>query len=84
MTTVQLLIDELKYESTNTRKLLECVPEGNGDWQPHEKSFPLKRIAGHVAEIPGWVYHIIKLDEFDLRKNNFERFMFESKEQLMS
>ncbi len=83
-TTVQVLIDELKYESENTRKLLECVPENRGDWRPHEKSFPLARLSGHVAEIPGWVYHIVELDEFDLRKNNFERFVFEGKEQLMT
>lgn len=84
MTIVQILVDELKTEADNTRKLLECVPEDKKDWKPHEKSFTLARMAGHVAEIPGWIYHIVELEEFDIRKNNFERFVFESKEQLMA
>lgn len=84
MNITTLLAEELKRESVSTRKLLECVPEAKGDWKPHEKSFPLSRLAGHVAEIPGWVYHIIKKHEFDLGKDNFERFVFENKEQLLS
>jgi uncharacterized damage-inducible protein DinB len=38
----------------NTRKLLECVPDGKFDYQPHAKSMTLGRLATHVAELPGW------------------------------
>jgi hypothetical protein len=39
---------------TNTRKILERVPDDKLDYKPHEKSMPLGRLAGHVAEMPGW------------------------------
>lgn len=83
MNTIKNLITELKEEAESTRKLLECVPDNNYDWKPHERSFPLGRLAGHVAEIPDWIYWIVKEDEFDLMKNNFERFIPECKESLM-
>ncbi len=84
MNIIQELIGELKRESASTRKLLEIVPDGNYDWQAHEKSFPLGRIAGHIAEIPQWIYHIAKTDEFDLMKNNFERYVCTNREELLA
>jgi uncharacterized damage-inducible protein DinB len=38
----------------NTRKILECVPDGKFDYQPHPKSMTLGRLATHVAELPSW------------------------------
>jgi len=41
-------------EMSSTRKLLECLPEGNLEFRPHEKSMTLGTLAGHVASIPRW------------------------------
>ena len=50
----QSLLPEFDEEMKNTRKLLECVPDGKFDYQPHKKSMTLARLATHVAELPSW------------------------------
>ena len=45
---------ELEQEAAVTRRLLERVPVEKAEWKPHEKSMTLGRLAGHVAELPGW------------------------------
>jgi len=50
----ELLLPEYDEEIKNTRKLLECVPDGKFEYQPHGKSMTLGRLATHVAELPGW------------------------------
>ncbi len=60
------LLPEFVQEMANTRKLLACLPEGKWDWRPHPKSMPLGRLAGHLAQLPGWATNTIKLDVLDL------------------
>jgi uncharacterized damage-inducible protein DinB len=50
----QNLLPEFDEEMKNTRKILECVPDGKFDYQPHPKSMTLGRLATHVAELPSW------------------------------
>jgi len=50
-----LLVPEFDHEMANTRKMLERVPEDRFDFQPHEKSWTLSRLAGHLADLPSWV-----------------------------
>jgi uncharacterized damage-inducible protein DinB len=50
----QAILPEFDEEMKNTRKLLECVPDGKFDYQPHPKSMTLGRLATHVAELPSW------------------------------
>lgn len=66
MTYVEMLLPEYDQEMANTRKLLECVPDGNMDWKPHEKSMSLGRLAGHVAELPSWAVNTIQMEVLDL------------------
>lgn len=83
MNVAQLLKEELVREMESTRKILECVPEGNNDWRPHEKSFALGRLASHVAEIPHWIGWILESNELDMVARPFERKVCESHEELM-
>ena len=55
-----VLLDEFDAEMAATRKMLECVPEDRFAWQPHEKAFPLGRLANHVAAMPGIAAVILK------------------------
>lgn len=64
-------LNELKQEAISTRKLLERVPEKSFSWKPHEKSFPLSRLASHVAELPGWISFILDSDELDFGKYKY-------------
>lgn len=50
----QTLLPEFEEEMKNTRKLLERIPDGTFDYQPHSKSMTLGRLASHVAEMPRW------------------------------
>jgi len=54
MTFSQTVLPEFEEEMKSTRKLLECVPDGKFDYQPHAKSMTLGRLATHVAEVPSW------------------------------
>ena len=60
------LLEELEREAARTRRAVENVPLGRDDWQPHEKSMPLARLAGLVASMPSWISLIIDQDELDL------------------
>ena len=61
------ILAEFDQEMISTRQTLERVPEGKGDWAPHEKSMKMGRLAGHVAELCGWTTAIILQDNFDFR-----------------
>lgn len=49
-----------------TRRLLERTPETEFAWKPHEKSFNLGQLAGHVSNIPHWCEAILQNTVFDV------------------
>lgn len=62
-------IGELKQEAAMTRKILERVPMDKKEWQPHERSMTLGRLATHIAETLHWIPVILQADEFDFAAN---------------
>jgi hypothetical protein len=62
----EALLPEFDQEMANTRKTLERVPEDKFDWKPHEKSFPMGRLANHLAFLPNWTVITMAQDSFDL------------------
>ena len=68
----ETMLAELNTEAANTRKMLEVVPEDKLGWQPHEKSMTLGRLAGHIAEIPGWAQMMVGKDELDFANSDFK------------
>jgi len=62
----QMLLPEFDVEMKNTRKLLECVPDGKFDYQPHPKSMTLGRLASHVAELPGWTIATLEQEVLEM------------------
>jgi uncharacterized damage-inducible protein DinB len=65
MSLSEMLLPEFDQEMATTRKILERVPEGKSDWQPHGKSMTLGRLAGHVAELAGWGVNTMAQTELD-------------------
>jgi uncharacterized damage-inducible protein DinB len=63
----QTLLPEFEEEMKNTRKLLECVPDGKFDYKPHTKSMTLGRLASHVAEMPSWTAFTVDLEVLELQ-----------------
>ena len=60
------LLPEFDHEMQVTRKVLARVPDGKVDWKPHDKSMSFGRLAGHLAEIPGWVKESLMQDGVDI------------------
>ena len=60
------LLPEFDHEMATTRKVLERVPEGKFDWQPHTRSMSMARLATHVAEIPHWASVTLDQESFDV------------------
>ena len=66
MTISESLLPEFDQEMANTRKILERVPEGVLDWQPHEKSATMGWLATHLARIPVWVNYTLTTESVDV------------------
>ncbi len=66
MSIAERFLPEFDREMASTRRVLERVPAGHLEWQPHEKSMTLGRLATHVAEIPGWAVMALTRDSVDL------------------
>lgn len=60
-----LLLPELEAEFDSTRKTLGNIPDGHTAYKPHEKSFPLSRLAGHTAELPNFINAILTTPDLD-------------------
>jgi uncharacterized damage-inducible protein DinB len=59
----EAILAEFKHEAKATRRMLELLPDGKGDWKPHVKSMSLGRLAMHLGEIPGFFCGILDGDE---------------------
>jgi len=72
MSTIKEFLKELDEESVVTRKMLERVPDDKIDWQPHVKSMPIRMLAGHIAELTGWITLAFVTDELDFAATPYE------------
>lgn len=58
-------LDDMEDELAATRRTLERVPDGRGEWRPHAKSRTLGELATHLADIPGLAATILETEELD-------------------
>lgn len=72
MSQIQLFLQELEKEAQTTRKMLAIIPDDQYDWQPHPKSMTVRRLATHIAELPGWVTMALDTDELDFANNPYK------------
>lgn len=79
------LLPEFDLEMASARRLLERIPEDKLAWKPHEKSMTLGRLAGHIAELPGFGAGAIKTDgiDFATRPSGSKPFVAESQRQVL-
>lgn len=62
---ISMFRKELEQESAITRAMLQRVPDGKYDWQPHPKSMTIRQLATHIAELPTWITMTLTTDELD-------------------
>ena len=66
MRIAELIIPEFDAEIATTRRVMERVPDGRGEWKPHPKAFPLGHLAQLVARLPGWAPMMMQRTELDI------------------
>jgi uncharacterized damage-inducible protein DinB len=71
MEIIPMLLKEMEQEAQTTRKMLERIPNEKFDWQPHEKSMTVRKLASHIAELPTWVSMTILTDHLDFADNPY-------------
>ena len=65
MTFIEFFKQQFTEEAATTRKMLARVPGDKLDYKPHPKSMDMKRLATHIADLPGWVHMTLTTDEID-------------------
>jgi len=85
MTIAQSLLPEFDQEMANTRRTLERIPEDKLMFQPDPKSMTLGRLAGQIAEMPGWGTMTLTQDSLDLAPGgkHMEPFVLKSRQQAL-
>jgi uncharacterized damage-inducible protein DinB len=53
-TIAENLLPEFDREMAGARRALERTPEARYDWRPHAKSWTLRELVTHIAQIPEW------------------------------
>lgn len=71
MAIAQALLPEFDREMATTRKMLERFPEDKVEWRPHETCMTIGRLAGHVAELAGWVTPTIAQDKLEMDPSTY-------------
>ena len=61
-----LALGDLDHELTNTRRVLERLPDEHLGWRPHPKSFTLGELATHIATLPFYGTSTLETESFDL------------------
>ena len=68
MTFIEYFKQQFQQEADTTRKMLSRIPESKFDYKPHPKSMDMKRLATHIADLPGWVHFTFTTDELDFEQ----------------
>src|SRR5579875_2284078 len=68
MTFIDFFKKQFIEEGATTKKMLSRVPEDKFDYKPHQKSMDMKRLATHIADLPGWIHMTFTSDEIDFSK----------------
>lgn len=84
MKIIPSLIQELENEAVITRKMLSRIPEDKYDWQPHPKSMTIRRLAAHIAELPGWVAIALTTNELDFAAGDYKPVTLNNNDELLA
>ena len=64
----KIAVGDLEHELALARTVLERVPADRFDWRPHDKSWTLGELAGHIANLPSWQIGTLQTDWFDMEE----------------
>lgn len=84
MNLIPMLVKELEYEASTTRKMLSIVPNDKYDWKPHPKSMNIKSLATHIAELTTWVSMVINTTELNFGANPYTQEEIKNTKELLA
>ncbi|HVX26850.1 MAG TPA: DinB family protein [Parafilimonas sp.] len=67
MTFIEFFKQQFIEEGATTRNMLSRIPDDKFDYAPHPKSMTIKRLATHIADLPGWLHFTLTTDELDFQ-----------------
>lgn len=65
MTFIEFFRKQFIDEGAITRKMLSRIPDDQFAYKPHPKSMDTKRLATHLADLPGWIHMTFTTDGID-------------------
>ena len=78
-----MLLPEFDHEMGGLRKALERIPADKLAFKPHEKSWSLRELAGHLAQLPGWTQVTVTTTELD-RAQPWEQPTLDTRDQVLA
>ena len=77
------ILPEYDQEMANTRKMLAAVPDGKWSYKPHSKSMQLDKLAGHIAEMPGWLPMTMQVEVLNM-DGSYQPFLPKTNAELLA
>ena len=71
MRIAEAILPEFDHEMATTRRMLERFPADKVEWKPNETCMTLGRLAGHVAELVGWVIPTMNQDKLEMDPSTY-------------
>ncbi len=72
MPIAQSMLPEFDHEMANARVCLSRIPADKLDWKAHEKSYDLRGLATHIANLPKWTVMTLDESSFDMEPEGEE------------
>jgi uncharacterized damage-inducible protein DinB len=79
MRIAETILPEFDREMASTRRMLERFPEDKVEWRPHETCMTMGRLAGHVAELAGWVVPTMAQDKLEMDPKTYNPAIIKSR-----
>ncbi len=67
------LLQELKFEANNTRKLFSAIPNEVLDYKPNEFNWTLAELAAHTAHLYHWWDATLNLDFLEMTEYHYDK-----------
>ncbi|WP_336785479.1 DinB family protein [Paenibacillus sp. MMO-177] len=80
----QLIVGDAEHELTNTRRILERLPDEHMAWKPHEKSMTLGGLATHLINLLNWQAAILLSPELDMSTVSGRREALQKREDVLA